>query len=172
MYRNHTLISHNFLIRTHQLLLTCFQLPRSIVQNLLPSKLLRSALQQGGTHLYFTLSFPQTDAGKFPCISTAHRDQLMADLLAVATSREQAITGAIHNDGARAWEWWWKYCKSVGCDDPYLDSFSQIKQNLMLRAFAMAVREGRFTQDCTEPLVEGSVQGTISHVLQAFWESG
>ncbi len=41
-YRNHTLVSHNFLIRTYRLLLTCFQLPRSLVQNLLPSKLLRS----------------------------------------------------------------------------------------------------------------------------------
>jgi hypothetical protein len=41
-YRNHTLISHNFLIRTYRHLLTCFQLPRSLVQNLQPSKLLRS----------------------------------------------------------------------------------------------------------------------------------
>ncbi len=41
-YRNHTLISCNFLIRTYQLLLMCFQLPRGLVQNLLPSKLLRS----------------------------------------------------------------------------------------------------------------------------------
>jgi hypothetical protein len=40
-YRNHTLISHNFLIRTYRLLLTCFQLPRSLVQNLQSSKLLR-----------------------------------------------------------------------------------------------------------------------------------
>ncbi len=31
-YRNHTLISHNFLIRTYQLLLTCFHLPRSLDQ--------------------------------------------------------------------------------------------------------------------------------------------
>ncbi len=36
-YRNHTLISQNFLIRTYQLLLTCFQLPRSLVKNLQPS---------------------------------------------------------------------------------------------------------------------------------------
>ena len=41
-YRNHTLISHNFLIRTYQLLLMCLRLPRSLVQNLQPSKLLRS----------------------------------------------------------------------------------------------------------------------------------
>jgi hypothetical protein len=61
---------------------------------------------------------------------------------------------------------------TVGCDNPYLDRFSQIKQNLMLGAFAMAIREGRFTQDCTEPLVEGTVQGAISNVVQAFWELG
>ncbi len=36
----------------------------------------------------------------------------------------------------------------------------------------MAVREGRFSKDCTEPLVEGTVQGAISHVVEAFWESG
>ena len=36
----------------------------------------------------------------------------------------------------------------------------------------MAVREGRFTKDRTEPLVEGTVRGTISHVVQAFRESG
>jgi hypothetical protein len=96
----------------------------------------------------------------------------MADLSAVAASRERAITGATHNNGTQAWKWWQQYCKSVRCDNPYLDRFSQIKQNLMLGAFAMAVREGRFMQDCSEPLVEGTVRGTISHVVQAFWESG
>ncbi len=48
-YRNHTLISHIFLIRTYQLLLTCFQLPRRLVQNLQPSKLLRSVVVGGGS---------------------------------------------------------------------------------------------------------------------------
>jgi hypothetical protein len=42
----------------------------------------------------------------------------------------------------------------------------------MLGAFAMAVREVRLKQDCTEPLVEGTAQGAISHVVQAFQESG
>jgi hypothetical protein len=36
----------------------------------------------------------------------------------------------------------------------------------------MAVREGRFTCDCSEPLVEGTVRGAISHVVQAFWKLG
>jgi hypothetical protein len=64
------------------------------------------------------------------------------------------------------------WCKSIGCNDLYLKKFSQVEQNLLLGAFAMAVRKGRFTKNCTEPLVEGTVRGTISHVVQAFRESG
>ena len=118
------------------------------------------------------LSLPGTDAGKLPNISTTQWDQLMADLLAAAAARDWAITGASHDNRARAWEWWRRYCKSIGCNNPFLDRFSQIEQNLMFGAFAMAIREDRFSKDCTEPLVEGTVWGAISHLVQAFWESG
>ncbi len=69
-YRNHTSISHNFLIRTYQLLFTCFQLPRSLVQNLQPSKLLRtegrpnnlqSAWRLAGLFFWSDLSWLQAD---------------------------------------------------------------------------------------------------------------
>ena len=96
----------------------------------------------------------------------------MADLLAAAASRERAITGASHDDGARSWERWQKWCQSVGCNDLYLDQFSQLERNLLLGAFAMAVREGRFTKNRTDALVEGTVRSAISHVVQAFRESG
>jgi hypothetical protein len=42
----------------------------------------------------------------------------------------------------------------------------------MLGAFAMAVREGRFSRDCHEVLVEGTVRGAISHVVQTFRAAG
>jgi hypothetical protein len=42
----------------------------------------------------------------------------------------------------------------------------------MLGAFAMAVREGRFLQERHERLAEGTVQGTISHKVQAFRAKG
>jgi hypothetical protein len=42
----------------------------------------------------------------------------------------------------------------------------------MLGAFAMAVREGGFLWDCYEVLVEGTVRGTVSHVVQTFWAAG
>jgi hypothetical protein len=98
----------------------------------------------------------------------------MADLLAAAASRERAITGASHDDGAHAWGRWqqWCWCESVGCNETYLDGFNQVEQNLLLGAFSMAVREGRFSRDHSEQLVEGTVRGTISHVVQAFRESG
>ena len=42
----------------------------------------------------------------------------------------------------------------------------------MLGAFAMAVREGQFLRDCHEVLVEGTVRGAVSHVVQAFHTAG
>jgi hypothetical protein len=42
----------------------------------------------------------------------------------------------------------------------------------MLGAFAMAVREEKFLRDCHEVLVEGTVRGAISHVVQTFRAAG
>jgi hypothetical protein len=42
----------------------------------------------------------------------------------------------------------------------------------MLGAFAMAVRSGQFSGECYGALAEGTVRGTISHVVQAFWAKG
>ena len=117
------------------------------------------------------LTFPNrcqkiSDYHRFPARSA------QADLLAAATSHEQAIMGASHDDRACAWRQWQQWLELVGCAGHFLDSFSQVEWNLLLGAFAMAVREGWFSRDCSEPLVEGTVHGTISHVAQAFWEWG
>jgi hypothetical protein len=42
----------------------------------------------------------------------------------------------------------------------------------MLSAFAMAVSKGQFLQDCHEVLVEGTVWGAVSHVVQTFRAAG
>ena len=39
----------------------------------------------------------------------------------------------------------------------------------MLGAFAMAVRSGRFSDEKFGTLVEGTVRGAVSNVVQAFW---
>ena len=69
------------------------------------------------THLTLTVPLSRTDARKFPNITAAQRDQLVADLLAAAASREGAVTGATHDDGDRAWRRWTAWCESDGCDD-------------------------------------------------------
>ena len=53
-----------------------------------------------------------------------------------------------------------------------MDRLTQNDQISMLGAFAMAVREGQFSQDCHKVLVEGTVRGAVSHVVQTFWAAG
>ncbi len=118
------------------------------------------------------LPFLQIDARAFWDIFAPQQDQLVADLHAAAATRERTITGASQDNGAQAWGRWEQYCKSVGCDYLFLDRLTQQERILMLGAFAMAVREGRFLQERHERLAEGTVQGTISHKVQAFRAKG
>jgi hypothetical protein len=53
-----------------------------------------------------------------------------------------------------------------------MDKLAQQEQILMLGAFAMAVRSGQFCEKCHRVLAEGTVQGTISHVVQTFRANG
>jgi hypothetical protein len=53
-----------------------------------------------------------------------------------------------------------------------MDRLTQNEQVSMLGAFAMAVREGQFLRDCHEVLVERTVRGAVSHVVQTFWAAG
>jgi hypothetical protein len=59
-----------------------------------------------------------------------------------------------------------------GCADLFMDQLTQNEQISMLGAIAMAVREGQFSRDHHEVLVEGTVQGAVSHVVQSFWAAG
>ncbi len=49
------------------------------------------------------------------------------------------------------------------------NSLSKQEQILMLGAFALAVRSGQFSDKKNGTLVEGTVRGTISNVVQIFW---
>ena len=92
----------------------------------------------------------------------------MADLAAAETAREGAVTGKTHEDQARAERRWIEWCKSVGIEDYFLSNFSRGQRIRLIGAFAMAVREGRFSGKAYETLAEGSVRNTISHVAQTF----
>jgi hypothetical protein len=64
----------------------------------------------------------------------------MADFTTAATMHERALTGATHNDKARAWGRWEKYCQSIGCSNFYMDGLGKQETILMLEAFVMIVR--------------------------------
>jgi hypothetical protein len=53
-----------------------------------------------------------------------------------------------------------------------MDTLARHERIILLGAFAMAVREGRFSRDRDETLVEGTVRGAVSHVVQAFRSAG
>ena len=53
-----------------------------------------------------------------------------------------------------------------------MDSLGKQEQTLLLGAFAMAVRSGRFSDLRLNTLAEGTVRGTSSNVVQTFWSSG
>ena len=58
-----------------------------------------------------------------------------------------------------------KYCESVGLgDDVYLDGFSKPNRIRLMGAFAMAMREGRFSRKSDDPLAESTIRGAISYV--------
>jgi hypothetical protein len=80
--------------------------------------------------------------------------------------------GGTHDGKAQAWQRWTTYCKSIGCTDLFMNQHTQNEQISMLGAFAIAVREGQFSGDHHKVLVEGTVRGAISHVVQTFRAAG
>ncbi len=80
---------------------------------------------------------------------------------------------AIHRDQARAQHRWTKYLESMRLDhDPYLDSFNRSQRNLLICAFATAIREARFSSTAFKTLAAGTVRNTISSVGSTFREHG
>ena len=57
-------------------------------------------------------------------------------------------------------------------DDLYLDEFSRHDKNRLMGAFAMALREGRFSRPSDGTLAEGTVRGAVSNVSSSFRDNG
>ena len=96
----------------------------------------------------------------------------MADLCAAENAREGAVTGKTLEDQDRAWRRWEQYAESIGLqDDIFLDGFTRPNKNKLMGAFAMALREGRFSKRHDGPLAEGTIRGAISYVASTFRDS-
>ena len=96
----------------------------------------------------------------------------MADLEAAETAREGAVTGKTHADQARAMRRWATYSESIGIKgDVFLDFFTKGQRIKLMGAFAMALREGRFSPQHHGTLAEETVRSTISYVGSIFREN-
>jgi hypothetical protein len=97
----------------------------------------------------------------------------MADLIAAVTAHERAVMGATNEDQAWSRRRWIKYHNSIGLSqDPFLNRFNRCQQNLLICAFATAVREGRFSSNAFKTPAAGTVKNTISNICSTFWEHG
>jgi len=96
----------------------------------------------------------------------------VADVCSAALAREGAVTVKTHEDQNRAWRRWVMWAESVGLgDDIFLDGFERADRIKLMGAFAMALREGRFSGQAHDSLAEGTVRNSISYVASSFRDS-
>jgi hypothetical protein len=97
----------------------------------------------------------------------------VADIVAAETSREGAVTGGTHENQARSWRRFSQYLESIGLGhDIFLDSFTRSQRNKILGAFALALREGRFSRASHDTLAVGTIRNSILDVCATFRENG
>lgn len=96
----------------------------------------------------------------------------MVDLATVESTRQDAVTGKTHEDEARAWKRWVEYTRSIGISqDIFLDGLTKSQRIKVMGAFAMAMREGRFSSRAHDSLAETTIRNTISFVSSTFREN-
>ncbi len=82
----------------------------------------------------------------------------MADLANATVAAEAGVGGGTHENDARAWSRYTKYCNSIGLDGNYfLDGMPRQHRIAIMGAFAVAIHEGRFSRPGDGPLAKKSV---------------
>ena len=94
----------------------------------------------------------------------------MALLDAGEVARTNATTSSTQNERTRCWSRWTAFLQQIGLQtDPFLSSFDQPwSRNLILSAFAQAMRQASFSRGPKRTLVEGTVRTAIDYVAQTF----
>jgi hypothetical protein len=97
----------------------------------------------------------------------------VADLTAATVAAEAVVGGGTHENDARAWSRYTKYCDSIGLNRNYfLNGMPRQHRIAIMGAFAMAIREGRFSRLGDGPLAKKSVKGSVNTVAATFQENG
>jgi hypothetical protein len=103
----------------------------------------------------------------------AQQDPLLGNLGAAETAHATEVQRGTHEDHARSWQRWKEYCESAGLEkDIFLEQLPKQHRRHILRGFAVAMREGRFSRPCDAPLASGTISSAISHVAATFRSHG
>ena len=105
--------------------------------------------------------------------SASQRNNFMADLTTASAAAEEGVGGGTHENDTRAWARYTQYCDSVGIDRNYfLDGMPRQHKLAIIGAFAVAIREGRFSRQSDAPLAKNTVSNTVNAVAATFRENG
>ena len=97
----------------------------------------------------------------------------MADLASASAAAEEGVGGGTHENDTRAWARYTQYCDSVGIDRIYfLVGMPRQHKLAIIGAFAVAIREGRFSRQSDAPLAKNTVSNTVNAVAATFRENG
>jgi hypothetical protein len=89
----------------------------------------------------------------------------VADCVAAQIACERAVERGTHEKQDRAWRRWKEYTCSIGIkEDLVLKNFSREHRHIIIGAFAMVVREARFSRASHEQLATGTVKDTVQYV--------
>jgi hypothetical protein len=93
----------------------------------------------------------------------------VADLAAATVAAEAGVGRGTHENDARAWSRYTKYCDSIGLNGNYfLDGMPRQHRIAIMGAFAVAIHEGRFLRPGDGPLAKKSVKGSVNAVAATF----
>lgn len=105
----------------------------------------------------------ETDAGKLENQTAAQRDRFVDWITAAADARADATVGETKTKRLAAWRCWNDFLIAVGLEQTlFLDGYSPFHKNIVLSAFAQAVRQATFSRQSKNALVQSTVEATLS----------
>ena len=97
------------------------------------------------THQNSPFTLPLTGSSSFGDCTPSQQNNLVADLAAATVAAEAGVGGGTHENNARAWSCYTKYCNSIGLDGNYfLDGMPRQHRIAIMGAFAGLYVKGDF----------------------------
>ena len=119
--------------------------------------------------MFFEIYLQFSDSSKFQDTTVAQRNLLFHYINAVAAASEEAMVEGGTSQRLRSFKYWSAFLISIGISsDKFLERYDRFTKNILVCAFAEAIREASFTLTNKKLLVEGTVVTTISYLAQTF----